>query len=387
MSTAASLVERGHRDIVLLEQGQPGEGASGRNGGFVFGGFSLAPKQLLKQLGVKRAQSMYAMTLDAVERVRTRCQRLQIPIHEHGVLLTDWFRQPEWLRQYAQDLHQSVGVELEFLNADELQLHVRSERYGAALMESNAFHFNPLQYVRALSNWLVEQGVRIHGDSRVRSAQASGAGCSVKTDLASVKAQQLVLSSGGYGRGLMPKAQRCIQPIGTYIAVSERLGADIDAVLPSKAAIYDNRFAFDYYRRVGGDRLLWGGRISIRDRSPKQIEALMRKDLKRVFPSLAHCRFEFSWGGWMSYARHQMPILTEIEPNFWSAIAFGGHGMAPTAMAGDVLAEALTGNGSMLQKFSRWPAVWAGGPVGRLFMQAEYYRLQSLDWLRDVFSR
>ena len=87
----------------------------------------------------------------------------------------------------------------------------------------------------------------------------------------------------------------------------------------------------------------------------------------------------------MSYARHQMPILSEIEPNFWSAIAFGGHGMAPTALAGHVIAEALTGNSEALQPFRPWRPVWAGGRLGRLVVQGDYSRRQVLDSVRAVF--
>lgn len=40
LNTALGLAERGMRDVVVLEARAPGFGASGRNGGFVFGGFS-----------------------------------------------------------------------------------------------------------------------------------------------------------------------------------------------------------------------------------------------------------------------------------------------------------------------------------------------------------
>ena len=389
LSTAASLVERGLTDIVVLEQGQPGEGASGRNGGFVFGGFSLAPEALSKQVGEPHSRDLHALTHQSVDRVRARCRNLQVPIHEHGVLLTDWFKQPDRLRKFADRLSEVSGLNLEYLDSDELKRHVTSTRYGGGLMETDAFHFNPLQYIQALCRWLDGQGVRIYGDSRVVSAerhQAAGHRWRLKTDRASVSAEQYVLASGGYGQDFMPEIQSRVQPIATYIAVTEPLGTALDQALPSQAAVYDNRFAFDYYRRVGGDRLLWGGRISILDRRPAQIERLMRKDLGRVFPSLIDCAFEFSWGGWMSYARHQMPILAEIEPGFWLAIAFGGHGMAPTTLAGEVLADALRGDETLLKSFSRWAPVWAGGRVGRLFVQAQYLRKQTSDRLRAAFS-
>ena len=66
LSTALGLVERGVRDVVVLEAQQVGFGASGRNGGFVFGGYSLDCADLLKILGAARARELYALTTDAV---------------------------------------------------------------------------------------------------------------------------------------------------------------------------------------------------------------------------------------------------------------------------------------------------------------------------------
>jgi Glycine/D-amino acid oxidases (deaminating) len=51
LSTALGLAERGVTDVVVLEAEQVGFGASGRNGGFVFGGYSLDCADLLKTLG------------------------------------------------------------------------------------------------------------------------------------------------------------------------------------------------------------------------------------------------------------------------------------------------------------------------------------------------
>ncbi|MEM1081521.1 MAG: FAD-binding oxidoreductase, partial [Pseudomonadota bacterium] len=390
LSTAASLVDRGFREIVILEQGQPGEGASGRNGGFVFGGYSRSPASLRKQLGQARAVHLQSLTHRAVERVRSRCHDLGVPIEPHGVLLVDWFKNDKRLQRDAQRHQHNTGQEWTFLNQQRLQSEIRSQRYGSALLEADAFHFNPLQYVRALSDWLVQHGVRIHGHSRVdrmvRDSSGPSAVWSVRSNGVRIRAEQVVLACGGYAQGAFPKAQRAIQPIGTYISVTEPLGERLIEYLPTRAAVYDNRFAFDYYRRVGGDRLLWGGRISIADRRPNQIEALMRKDLRKVFPALADASFDFSWGGWMSYARHEMPILGSPEPGLWSAYAFGGHGMAPTNVAGEVIAASIAGDASLMNEFSAWRAEWAGGGFGRLWAQGLYWAKQGADGLRALRS-
>src|SRR5579859_7668400 len=46
LHTALGLAERGIRDVVVLEREQVGFGASGRNGGLVFAGYSLREQAL-----------------------------------------------------------------------------------------------------------------------------------------------------------------------------------------------------------------------------------------------------------------------------------------------------------------------------------------------------
>ncbi|MBY6203329.1 NAD(P)/FAD-dependent oxidoreductase [Halomonas denitrificans] len=381
LSTAFSLLERGHRDVVVLEAGQPGEGASGRNGGFVFGGFSLGPEPLVRRVGLDRARVMQRWTHEAVDRVRGRCAALGVSLDGEGVLLADWFRNRKGLDALRDAIHRATGLELLALDRAQRSAWVCSDRYGGGLLEPGAFHFNPLAYVRALADELDASGLSVHGDSAVERIERAGGGWRLRTRDATVRADRVVVSTGGYDRRLVPRLVRSIHPIGTYVAVTEPLPGRLEALIPGTAAVYDTRFAFDYYRRIG-DRLLWGGRISIADRDPDAIEALMRRDVARVFPSLADVRFTHSWGGWMSYARHQMPILGELEPGLWAASAFGGHGMAPTTMAGEVIAEALDGEGDRLEAFRSWGPSWAGGPLGRWTAQASYWAYQARDAIR-----
>ena len=111
--------------------------------------------------------------------------------------------------------------------------------------------------------------------------------------------------------------------------------------MATRAAVYDSRFAFDYYRPLPDTRLMWGGRISVRDRSPEAVERLLYRDMLKVFPQLDGIAVEHAWSGLMSYARHEMPQIGRIDDCLWLAQAFGGHGVAPTTFAGEVLATAI----------------------------------------------
>jgi len=379
LSTALGLVERGHDDVLVLDRGEPGEGASGRNGGFVFAGYSLDNLELVRQRGGAQAARMHGWTRDAVDLVCKRCGEMNVPVSDGPVLLADWFGESQRLRRFQEQMRELLDFRLDWVAEAELSEYVRSPRYGAGLVEPGSFHFNPLAYARAVARRVCESGGRIATDAPVVSLRRAGGEWRVETPQAEIHAERVVLSTGGYDRRLWPRAQRAIQPIGTYILVTEPLGDRLNDLIPGGVAVYDTRFAFDYYRPLDDGRLLWGGRISTADRDPKAIQRLLYRDMLRVFPSLVGCRIDFAWGGWMSYARHQMPILGEIEPGLWSALAFGGHGMAPTTLAGEVLAEAMTGDDSRLRAFDSYGPSWAGGPLGRAAIQAVYWSKQMRD--------
>ena len=149
--------------------------------------------------------------------------------------------------------------------------------------------------------------------------------------------------------------------------------------LRTRAAIYDTRFAFDYYRPLPDSRLLWGGRISVRDRSPQAVQRLLQRDLVKVFPQLRDVRIESAWSGLMSYARHEMPQIGRIDEGLWLAQAFGGHGVAPTTFAGEVLASAIAEGDNRWREFADYGLVSALKPAGFIGAQLTYWWLQARD--------
>ncbi|MBI3369925.1 MAG: FAD-binding oxidoreductase, partial [Burkholderiales bacterium] len=142
LATALGLVERGQRDIVLLEAERVGFGASGRNGGFVFGGYSLDCAELLAQLGPDAARACYALTRRAVDLIRRRIREHAIDCDavEGGALLVNWFDDERVLLGQQALMRDGFGVDWQLVGRDELPAHVVSQRYFGALLEPDAFH-------------------------------------------------------------------------------------------------------------------------------------------------------------------------------------------------------------------------------------------------------
>lgn len=385
LSTAIALAERGDTDIVLLESETVGFGASGRNGGFVFGGYSLGERAIIDAAGPDAGRKLYHMTLAAVEQIRRRIGHygIECELKEEGVYLANWFDDDRLLDRQQRFMAQALGVEWQRVGRADLADKLVSDRYFGALFEPGAFHFHPLKYAQGLARALAAQGVRIHERSKVTRIEADGKGWKITAGAGSVRAREVVVCCGGYIEKLYPRLGGAVLPIATYVMVTEPLGDRLQSAMRTGAAVYDTRFAFDYYRPLADTRLLWGGRISILERSGAEVARMLYKDMLKVYPQLDGARVDYAWSGMMSYGRHKMPQLGRLPEGIWYGMGFGGHGVAPTTLAGDVLAAAIMGQGGELARFAPWGLPSTGGPAGLLAAQVAYWYYELRDWMRQ----
>jgi len=385
LATACALMERGQTDVVLLESQHVGYGASGRNGGFVFGGFSLGERGLVDTVGEEEGRKLYRLTLDAVEQIRRRIDRygIECDASHAGIYLANWFDDDSILESQQRFMADKLGVDWKRVSREELADKLDSRRYFGGLFEENAFHFHPLKYAQGLARALDAGGVRVHENSRVAGIRKEGAHWRVSTANGEVRAKEVVICCGGYIEKLYPRLAGAILPIATYVMVTEPLGERLPTAMRTGAAVYDTRFAFDYYRPLADSRILWGGRISVRDRSPSEVARLLYGDMMKVYPQLEGTRIDYAWSGMMSYGRHKMPQLGRLPEGLWYGMGFGGHGVGPTTLAGDVLAAAIEGDGVTLDRFAPWGLPSAGGPAGLVAAQLTYWYYELRDWLRQ----
>lgn len=385
LATALSLAERGETDVVLLEGETIGHGASGRNGGFVFGGFSLGERALLDSAGDEAGRALYRLTLAAVEQIRERIARYGIDCDARfeGVILANWFDDDRILDDQQRFMADRLGVDWQRISRADLGDQLRTKRYFGGLFEPSAFHFHPLKYAQGLARVLTGLGVAVHEGSRATGISREGHGWLVRTPGGAVRAKDVVVCCGGYIERLYPRLGGAVLPIATYVMATEPLGERLQQSVRTGAAVYDTRFAFDYYRPLADTRLLWGGRIAIRDRGPSDVARLLQQDMLKVYPQLAGTRVDYAWSGMMSYGRHRMPQVGRLPEGLWYGMGFGGHGVGPTTLAGELLAAALRGDSSTLADFNQWGLPHAGGPAGLFAAQLTYWYYELRDWMRQ----
>ncbi|WP_246116902.1 NAD(P)/FAD-dependent oxidoreductase [Denitrobaculum tricleocarpae] len=388
LSTALGLAERDVK-VVLIEARRVGWGASGRNGGFVSAGFSLSPRQIVKDLGREQAREVYDLSRDAVALIRRRIKDLELP----GVPVVDGrmkvlrYHDPEQLARDCDFMAEVLAIESEVWPRERLREVLLSERYHGALYIPSGFHFHPLNYALGIAQAAETAGVKIYEDTPAVWLNLESPQKRIETPSGAVLAREIVIACGGYIAGLQPLLSGATLPVATYVMTTEPLGARLKEAIRVPYAISDTRLAGNYFRALSDGRILWGGDITARTREPGQLAKKMIDDLLSVFPQLAGVRAEDAWMGLMGYPIHKMPQLGRHAPGVWHCMGYGGHGMAATTMGGELIAAAIAERDDRYRLFSRYGLQWTGGRViGAVAAQMTYWYYQWLDRLQEARS-
>lgn len=386
LNVALGLAERG-RNVVLLEANRIGWGASGRNGGFVMGVFSQGYRALAEKLGLDHARELRRMAVAGRERIKSRIARYEIdcgPVTD-GIIVPSCYDNPSALQDHVAFMDKEMGAPLIYWPRDKLRQSCRTSFYYDGYYSPDDFQIHPLNYAHGLAGAIEALGGRIYEDSRV-TAIGGDAGCfKIRSARGTVQAGQVVLCCGPYAGGLDSQLKYASFPIHTYIMVTRPIPREkLDDSVATLHPVVDDRFAQDYYRRLPGERLLWGGRVSLRG-APDKLAEIMLNDLLKVYPQLGKAvHADYAWSGEMCYTPAKMPQLGQVRPGYWYCTAFGGAGLAATSACGDVLAAAIAEGDEqykLLEPFSRLN--FAGGPLSPLIAQSVYYLWRG----RDVAAR
>jgi len=407
LSAAIELADRGYT-VTLLEARQVGWGASGRNGGQAIAGLACEQSVIEEQLGLGEAKRVWAMTMEALDLIGQRCKRFGIDCDwQDGYLgLAVNARKGRDLHEWLAHMQTAYGYDTRWIEPNDIRQWIDSPRYHCGYHDPRSGHLNPLKYSLGLARGAAELGVRMFENSPVTGiepAQAAGGTVRVRTDQGSLRARHVLLAGNVYLQGVARPMEARIMPVGTYIIASEVLDAGLaKSLIPSASAVCDTNFVLDYFRiasnATAGDsnarehRMLYGGRVSYSTATPANLAQSMRERMVSTFPQLGSTRVEFSWGGFVDISMNRAPDfgrvsdLQTVSTTGWQQVyylqGFSGHGLALTGLAGKLVAEAIHGDASRFDTFSRIRhGRFPGGRLLRmpaLVAGMAYYRLRDM---------
>jgi glycine/D-amino acid oxidase-like deaminating enzyme len=356
LSAALALARRGASVVVLEAGGRVAAEASGRNGGHVNNGLAVDYAEVAAKVGVERARAWYHAYDDAVDAVQriVRDEAIACDFVRHGKLkLATKPAQLDALSRSAERLvRDGVDSDVEILDAARVRAEVDSERFVGGLLYKRSGQMHMGRFAGGLAQAAERRGAQIRTGTCVQRLERLGAGHvhRVHTSRGTLQAQQVLLANGAARHGGYASfgwLRRRIVPIGSFIVVTEPLGAERASALLRERRTYVTVANIHHYFRLTPDhRLVFGGRARFGISDPvsdARCGEILRAGMAEIFPSLAGVGIDYCWGGLVDMTQDRLPHAGERDGLFYS-MGYSGHGTQMSVLMGERMAAVMAGD-------------------------------------------
>ncbi len=349
LSAAIEAARRGHA-VTVLEARAVGWGASGRNNGQVIPVLTAAePDVWVARHGEtgKRVVDLIgnsaSILFDLVREFDMQAEAEQNgwfqPAHSPGRVALSRARVEAWQRH---------GFPAELLDAARTADLLGTDFWYGGMYNPTGGHINPLALARAMAKAAEGLGVTIHEQSAVRGFAREGAGWTVRTDAATVKARALILATNAYtgelAPALAPRLARSLIPVLSWQMATRPLGDNLRrSLLPGRQAVSDTRGDLRFFRYDARNRLITGGAVIGPHDVARRVERKAARSLAEAFPQLGVPEMTHVWSGYVGMNRDRFPRVHRLGPDGWAWMACNGRGVAFGTAMGRELARAVTG--------------------------------------------
>jgi gamma-glutamylputrescine oxidase len=377
--SAALHLARSGKSVVVLEAQRIGWGASGRNGGQLYGGQRRDVDWLESRFGPTRTRLLWNLGEAAKLLVKQLIADLAIDCDLTPGVAVVAHRQ-RYVPQYhalVDKLTTQYGCQgLEKLDARQTRELLGTDVYYGGYLDRDAAHLHPLNLALGVARGCLALGVRIYEQTRASGFDDDGT-VTVHTANGSIIADHLILAANGHLGNLAPKLAGHIMPINNFIIATEPLDEALaNEINPRRIAVGDSRFVINYFRMTPDRRLLFGGGENYRSGFPSDIAGFVRPYMLKIYPQLERTAIDYAWGGTLAITRSRMPHFGRLSAHVYFAHGYSGQGLGLAHLAGQLLAETICGNTERFDAFAALPTRsfpggrwlrWPGMVLGMLY--------------------
>ncbi len=383
ISTALHLAERGY-NVHVVEASKVGWGASGRNGGQMIGGIS-GEEKLARSGDPGIEQLLWQMRWAGHDIIRERVARYGIDcdLKSGYVDVAIKKRHLKVLRaEFEQLQHHDFPYEFRLLAAGETRELIGTDAYIGSLLNMGNGHLHPLKLCVGEARAAAGNGATIYEGSPALSVE-KGAKAKVITQNGSVSADFVVIAGNAY-HSLLPELRGILYPVNSFITATEPLSdATVQTINPHDLAVCDPNFVLEYFRLSADKRLLFGGRINYAGSDPEVIKRNHRPRMLKIYPQLHETKIDYAWGGTIGVPINRVPQFGKVGHNILYAQGYSGHGVNVTHLAGQILADVVSGTTERFDLFSKIKPIRVPGAhrFGRQLAALGVFYYQLRDWL------
>ncbi len=339
-------------DIVVIDKGLCGSGASGRNGGCMLT-WSTKYTSMKKLYGEQEAVRLVKASEQAVYAIDDFCREYNIDaqLRLNGTLYT------------ATNSAQQGGMDAVMAQLDKHQInswqqwqheHVQ-QAAGSALHREGFFSpaaasVQPALLARGLKRVAEQLGVKIYENTPME-AISTDSPVTITTPNADIFANKVVLALNAWMLEKFPQFKRSVVLVSSDMAITEQIPQKLfETGLKDGKTVIDSRIFVHYYRSTpdgrlmlgkGGNHFAFANKISAVFDQPSRYTPLLRQSFNRIFPSLQQQPFAATWTGASDRSTTGLPFFGHLNnhKDIVYGLGYSGNGVAQTWIGGQILAS------------------------------------------------
>ena len=385
---AINLIENYNLDVILIEAGKIGWGASSRNGGFCsFPPIKTSFKKLQKIYGKEETKKFFRNAVEGSNYTKDIISNYNIDCDvtgESNFIVAHHPNKFKQIKEQAEVYKNEFGIETELYSKEEFNKfgHGGNEQFGA-LSYKPGFAINPLKFVNGITKYALSKKLKIFEHTLVDKINKNNGYYTLKSKEGSVKAKKVVVATNGfYQEGLVPQLNSRILPVISNIIVTRKLTyKEIDLHnFKTFSPIVNTKNLLYYYRKLPDNRILFGTRGDFigSDQSNLDRAKIMEKFFKNIFPDWASISIDYNWRGLIAMSQKLTPSIGKIEnEEIYYGFGYHGVGVSSAPWTGYQLSKLVFSSNSKNLNISK---IYKGLPIKFIFpkLRIFYFRLAIL---------
>ena len=385
---AINLIENYNLDVILIEAGKIGWGASSRNGGFCsFPPIKTSFKKLQKIYGKEETKKFFRNAVEGSNYTKDIIFNYNIDCDvtgESNFIVAHHPNKFKQIKEQAEVYKSEFGIETEIYSKEEFNKfgHGGNEQFGA-LSYKPGFAINPLKFVNGITKYALSKKLKIFEHTLVDKINKNNGYYTLKSKEGSVKAKKVVIATNGfYQEGLVPQLNSRILPVISNIIVTRKLtDKEVDLHnFKTFSPIVNTKNLLYYYRKLPDNRILFGTRGDYigSDQSNLDRAKIMEKFFKNIFPDWASISIDYNWRGLIAMSQKLTPSIGKIEnEEIYYGFGYHGVGVSSAPWTGYQLSKLVFSSNSKNLNISK---VYKGLPKKFIFpkLRIFYFRLAIL---------
>lgn len=343
-SLALHLAEAGV-SVAVLEQRQPGWGASGRNAGHVL--------PTLKDIGVFRAfpdggkafleayREHHLITFTLARRLGIDCDATQ-----SGYLnATARKGAYEKLKKESAYWRREQGQAVDWLEGEDMKAATGSAFFTYGVLYRDGGRVNPYRFTNGMAQAAARLGARIFGGTEAIGLEREGERWRLRSASGSVRAARVVFCTNAYQNGVVPAFADNFYPLTAYALSTTPLPQAARAiVMPGGATMAEypidlNPLVVDAFGRIIVSSIPSASR-------PDDAEGYFRRHLAwihRTWPQTrdVDIRLQDYWTGRVALRDREFPGVFEVQPGLYGLMHFNAWGNLMAPLMGMLFARGL----------------------------------------------